>query len=62
MVWFRCSCGHIAIIEPFAGEIVSAYHLHRDARLDRTAQVCRMEPLPDLVPEPVLAAAGPVAK
>jgi hypothetical protein len=61
MVWFRCACGHIAIIEPVAGEIVSAYHVHRDARLDHTAQVCRMEPLPDLVPEPVLATAGPVA-
>ena len=61
MVWFRCACGHIAIIEPVAGEVVSVYHVHRDARLDHTAQLCRMEPLPDLVPEPVLAAAGPAA-
>ena len=61
MVWFRCSCGHIAIIAPVAGEVVSAYHLHRDARLDHTAQPCRMEPLPDAIPEPVLAAAGAAA-
>jgi hypothetical protein len=61
MVWFRCACGHIAIIEPVAGEIVSAYHVHRDARLDHTAQPCRMEPMADMVPERALAAAGSVA-
>lgn len=61
MTWFRCACGHIAIIEPVAGEIVSVYHLHRNERIDHSVQVCRMEPLPALVPEPVLAAAGPAA-
>lgn len=61
MTWFRCTCGHIAIIEPAVGEIVSAYHLHRDARLDRTAMLCRMEPMTDLVPEQVLVTAGTAA-
>jgi hypothetical protein len=58
MTWFRCPCGYIAEVEAVTGEIVSVYHLHTDARLDKTAQLSRMEPLPDPVPEPVLVAAG----
>lgn len=59
MAWFRCQCGYIAQIEPRDGEIVSVYHLHTRLRVDGTAQIFRMEPLPDPVPEPALAAAGP---
>jgi hypothetical protein len=62
MAWFRCPCGYIAEVEAKVGEIVSVYHLHSDARLDKTAQLCRMELLPDPVPEPVLVAAGPVPR
>ncbi len=58
MAWFRCPCGYVAEIEPVFGEIVSVYHLHAEARLDKTTQVARMDPLPDPVPEPVLAMAG----
>lgn len=59
MAWFRCPCGYIAEIEAVAGEIVSVYHLHAEARLDKRAHLSRMELLPDPVPEPVLVAAGP---
>ena len=60
MAWFRCPCGYIAELEAVAGEIVSAYHLHTEARLDQQAHhLSRMEQLPDPVPEPVLVAAGP---
>jgi len=58
MAWFRCSCGYMVELKPLLGEIVSVYHLHTEARLDRAAQPFRMEPLPDPVPEPVLAGAG----
>lgn len=62
MPWFRCACGHMAEVEPVAGEIVSVYHLHRGARLDKTAQLQRMEPLPDPMPERVPAAVGAGAR
>jgi hypothetical protein len=62
MAWFRCTCGYLAELEPVAGEIVSVYHLHTDARLDKTAQLCRMEQLPDPVPEPVLVGAGSASR
>jgi hypothetical protein len=62
MAWFRCPCGYLAELKPLAGEIVSVYHLHNDARLDKTAQPCRMERLPDPVPEPVLVGAGSASR
>lgn len=62
MAWFRCPCGYIAEVEAVAGEIVSVYHLHTATRLDKTAQLSRMERLPDPVPEPVLVAAGPLSR
>jgi hypothetical protein len=62
MAWFRCECGYMAELEPAAGEIISVYHLHREARLDRMAQPCRMERLPDPVPEPVFATAGTASR
>lgn len=62
MVWFRCSCGYMVELRPVAGEIVSVYHLHTETRLDKTAQPCRMERLPDPVPEPVLVSAGSVSR
>jgi hypothetical protein len=62
MAWFRCSCGHIAEVEPVAGEIVSVYHLHGAARLDKSALLERMELLPDPLPEPVLAGIGAASR
>ena len=62
MAWVRCQCGYMTQIEPREGEIVSAYHLHRQSRIDGTVHAIRMELLPDPVPEPVLVTAGPPAR
>ena len=62
MAWFRCPCGYMAEIEPRSGEIVSVYHLHTQARIDKTTHLSRMDPLPDPVPEPVLVLAGPAPR
>jgi hypothetical protein len=58
MAWFRCSCGYMVELQPIAGEIVSVYHFHAAARVDKSAQLTRMEPLPDPVPERAVAVAA----
>ena len=48
MSWYRCSCGYMTEATPrFGDSIVSMYHLHRAARLDRSSSIERMEDVPD---------------
>jgi hypothetical protein len=61
MVWFRCSCGHVAEVTPRDGyEIASVSHLHTRARVDGGSEPVRMEevPAPARVPTPEPAPAG----
>ena len=54
MGWYRCSCGYMTEATPrFGDTIVSVYHLHRAARVDRSSSIEWMEKVPD----PVLACA-----
>ncbi len=48
MGWYRCSCGFITEATPrFGDSIVSMNHVHRDARVDGTSSIVRMEEIPD---------------
>ncbi len=47
MGWYRCACGYMTEATPrFGDSIVSLYHLHHAARVDRSS-IARMEEVPD---------------
>jgi hypothetical protein len=61
MVWFHCSCGHVAEVTPRDGyEVASVSHLHTGARVAGGSEPVRMEevPAPAHVPTPEPALAG----
>jgi hypothetical protein len=56
--WYRCPCGFVTEATPqFGDSIVSLSHLHRAARVDGGSSIVRMEEIPDLTLECVIACA-----
>ena len=55
---FRCPCGFMIEAAPQIGDsVVSAYHLHKEVRLDGSSTLVRMEEIPRPVLEREVACA-----